>query len=294
MKKDKNINLKLKKRYKLGLIFLFCLLLFLFYSRYISTSGLIINEYKIKNSNLPIGFHGLKLVHFSDIHFGRTIQKKELKNIVNKINLITPDLVVFTGDLIDKNTNLTNKDKKLLIQELKKIKSFYGKYAVSGNHDFTFQEYNEILKSSDFINIDNDYDIIYNENLEKIFISGLQSELEGKPNLNKILDYIKLTKKEKENNSYLYKIMIMHTPDTYNKFKNINFDLILAGHSHCGQIRLPFIGSLYTPIGAKKYYEPYYKINNTDFFISCGLGVSEINFRLFNKPSLNFYRLTTK
>lgn len=72
------------------------------------------------------------------------------------------------------------------------------------------------------------------------------------------------------------------------------YDLVLTGHSHGGQVRIPFIGKLYTPEGAKKYYDEYYKINNTDLYISSGLGTSMYKFRLFNRPSFNFYRITNK
>ena len=72
------------------------------------------------------------------------------------------------------------------------------------------------------------------------------------------------------------------------------FNIVLAGHSHAGQVRLPFIGVLYTPKYARKYYEPYYKLDNTELYISNGLGTSEIPIRLFNRPSYNFYRLYKK
>ncbi len=57
-------------------------------------------------------------------------------------------------------------------------------------------------------------------------------------------------------------------------------------------VRLPFIGAIYTPKGAKKYYKEYYKVKNTDMYISNGLGTTIMNLRLFNKPSISLYRLT--
>ena len=66
---------------------------------------------------------------------------------------------------------------------------------------------------------------------------------------------------------------------------------VFAGHSHNGQINIPYIKKLLLPEGSKKYYNNYYKVNNTNLYISSGLGESNINFRLFNKPSINFYRI---
>ena len=70
-----------------------------------------------------------------------------------------------------------------------------------------------------------------------------------------------------------------------------NYDLILAGHSHDGQVKLPGIGAVILPNGAKKYHKNYYNLNGTDFYISSGIGTSRYNFRLFNRPSINLYRL---
>ena len=68
----------------------------------------------------------------------------------------------------------------------------------------------------------------------------------------------------------------------------------MAGHSHNGQVRLPFIGAIVKNQGAKKYYNEYYKIKNTDLYISGGIGTSTLPFRLFNRPNINFYRLRSK
>ena len=92
----------------------------------------------------------------------------------------------------------------------------------------------------------------------------------------------------------LYKILLIHEPDYINNIDYSNFNLILAGHSHNGQVKLPFVGGIILPNGAKKYYKEYYKLNNTDLYISSGIGTSQISFRLFNRPSINFYRLTNK
>ncbi len=83
----------------------------------------------------------------------------------------------------------------------------------------------------------------------------------------------------------------MHEPDYIDDLTDNKFDLILAGHSHAGQIRTPF-GGIFIPEGAKKYHNSYYRLENSDLYISNGLGVSNYNFRLFNTPSYNIYRLT--
>jgi predicted MPP superfamily phosphohydrolase len=250
----------------------------------------------VSNNNLPATFDGLKIVHFTDVHYGRTTNKKELNHLVNEINSLKPDLIFFTGDLIDKDIKITKTIKDDVTNTLKKLTATFGKYAVSGNHDLVLKDYKNILKNSGFVNLDNDYDIIYSSEYETIYIAGLESEIKGHPNIKKAAAYLENKDEDEDNPKDVpkYKILILHTPDTISKIKNHNFDLVLAGHSHNGQIRLPFIGSIVSPNGAKKYNEPYYKIKNNDLYISGGVGTSNMNFRFFNKPSFNFYRLVKK
>ena len=77
----------------------------------------------------------------------------------------------------------------------------------------------------------------------------------------------------------------------FDKIKDYNFNIMLSGHSHNGQVRLPLIGKIYTPHGSKKYYDEYYKINNKELFISNGIGTSTIDIRFMSTPSINLYRL---
>lgn len=259
------------------------IILTLLYARYVGTSRLIIKEYQIINNNLPKSFDGLKIAHFSDYHYGRTTKLETLKNLVNEINLTKPDIIIFTGDFIDKDVNISDKEIEKIKEELIKLEGTYGKYYVTGNHDIKFKKYNEMFDNANFTNIDDKYDIIYNKNNDSILLTGLYYKSS--------CSYLEELFKE---NLPMYKINIMHTPDTFNEIEKYNYNLILAGHSHNGQINIPFYGAIVTPNGAKKYYKPYYKINNTDMYISSGIGTSNFNFRLFNRPSFNLYRVKSK
>ena len=86
----------------------------------------------------------------------------------------------------------------------------------------------------------------------------------------------------------------MHEPDYIDDIDYSKFDLVLAGHSHNGQVRIPFIGATILPDGAKKYYKEYYKLEDTKLYISSGIGTTILPIRLFNKPSYNFYRIIKK
>lgn len=291
-KKEKKLTLKklLKNIFKTIIIITIILL----YSRYISTSGLIIKEHKIYNNNIPDSFHGIKIIHVSDIHYGRTILKDELNNLAININKLKPDIVIFTGDLIDKDTILKKEDKKNIINYLKKINTTIGKYAITGNHDYQFKEYESILLESDFINLDDSYDIVYHKSYDPIMIAGLKTYLSSKKSIDDRMININTYIADNKDNGPKFKILMMHEPDLINDVQIDNFNLVLAGHSHNGQVRLPIIGATILPAKAKEYYKEFYKIKNTDLYISSGVGTSTINFRFLNKPSINLYRLANK
>lgn len=264
-------------------IFIYILLiigLIIIYSRYIATTGIQIKEYSVINNKIPESFKGFKVVHFSDLKYGSTTNQKYLKKLVNKINELNPDIIIFTGDLITSNYKLTDNDKKSIIENLNKLDPKIDIYSIRGDNDIN-ETYNSIITQTKIIEINNLNKLIYYKGDTPIMLIGLDDSINGNQSLDMAFNY--------EENNY-YKILITHEPDTYEKIKDKNIDLFLAGHSLNGQVRLPFIGSVYTPTGAKKYYDSKYKIDNTEIYISNGLGTSKIPYRLNNRPSINLYR----
>lgn len=278
----------MKKIIKWVLIIFLVLLFTIIYARYIGTMGFNTKEYTINDKNIPDGFDGLKIVHFSDLHYNRAITLSKVKDIIKEINMINPDIVVFTGDLVDKDATITNKDYSNLTNTLEKINAKYGKYAIMGNHDY-YKDSEKIVNvytDSGFKYLDNDYDLIYSKDNEPIFIGGVNTSSYNMDDVDKTMEYFN------EHDDDIYKIILIHEPDITDKIvNNYRVNLILAGHSHNGQIRLPIIGAIYTPHGAKKYYDNYYNINGTKLYISSGIGVSTVNYRLWDRPSINFYRI---
>ena len=284
---EKKTTIK-RRFYNFLITILTTFIIILLYSHFISTKGLIIKEYKYKNNNLPKSFDGLKLIHFGDLHYKTTVHEKELINLVDNINLLKPDIVVFTGDLLDKKTMYTNDDLDILTKYLNDIKVTNNKYIIKGNHDYN-NKYEQVINKTDFVLLNNNYDEIY-YNKDKILISGSGSSIKKDQNIKDALSYYK-----DKDNEKLFNIYLTHEPDNTTDILNEKkVDLILSGHSHNGQIRFPFYGPITKVRGAKKYNEEHYKINNTDLFITSGIGTSTYPFRLFNKPSINFYSFFTK
>ncbi len=277
----------MKRFLKILLFFLILVIIIMFYSLFIVPNKLETHEYRVEAPTLDESYNGLKIVHFSDLHYLRNLNKSKLDKIIDEINLINPDIVVFTGDLIDVDFTPSDEDINYLTNKLKEINAKYGKYSILGNHDNDISLLKNIYQNSNFILLTNSYDIIYNEKNIPLFIGGLDSVSSGNANIDTTMSYFK------ENEDISYKIILVHEPDytdtIISSYDNIN--LVLAGHSHNGQIKIPIIGAIYTPENAKKYYDDYYQLNNTNLYISSGLGYSKLNFRLFNSPSINLYRL---
>lgn len=264
---------------------LILLLTILLYSRFIGTNGLVTHEIPLE-LNLPASYDGMKIIHFSDLHYKKVITEKRVKELVQEINKNKPDLVLFTGDLLDKDYSMTNQDINFLIKELKKIKSVYGNYAVIGDQDKKQEEnIKNIYIQSNFTILENQSTTIYNEANEKITLIGLGSYLN---NMDIEQTYTSISDQNAP------QIAIVHEPDAIIKIKskNPNTALILAGHSINGSINLPLIKQLLLPNGAKKYTKLNDKKQN--IFITNGIGVNQVNFRLFNTPSINLYRIKIK
>ena len=275
--------------FKCVVVFITCFLLFYCYTTYVSSAMMIVKEERIINEKLPSDFTGLKVIHFSDLHYGTTMFEDGLKKIVKEINSRSPDLVVFTGDLIDEAYDASTEEMEMISKYLMKIDASLGKYAVSGEEDN--DNFTTIMNQSNFIVLDNDYDLIYKNSNTPILLVGLDSKLSGEQNIEEGFAYFKT----EGYNSNIYTIVLAHEPDSVVSFQNMySSDLVLAGHSHNGNIRIPFIGAIEKVEGAKKYDQEHYSIGKTELYISSGLGTNGPGFRLFCRPSINFFRLSSE
>lgn len=269
---------------KLFSVLLVITIILLIWGKFGEVNILRANEYKISSTDIPESLDGTRIVQFSDIHYGLGFNEDRLERLINKINSYKPDVVLFSGDLIDDSYKASDKDISVIIKYLSKIDSTLGKYAVVGNHDFNNENYKNIMYDSDFTILKNNYDTIYYKDNTPILLYGVDNVTYGEPRMD-ILD-------SKDVDVIGFKMVLLHEPDYVDEFVNdYDIDLVFAGHSHNGQVKLPFVKPLFLPEGSKTYYDEYYKINDTSLYISSGAGSSIADFRLFTKASINVYRL---
>lgn len=241
------------------------------YAFFVGTKGIFVKEYKITTSKIESGMHGLKIMQFSDLHYGSSVNDKMVKELIIKINETKPDIVIFTGDLIDERHKLTEEEKEFLIKNLKKINAELGKYYVTGEEDF--EEATSILNLSSFINLNTSEQLVYLKSTIPIVLMGKDT----------LKNYFELNK-----DTTFFKILAIHNPSDIDSYNDYGVDVAMSGHTHNGGINIPKLKDL---IIDGDYTKNYQKVNNTKLFINPGIGTSKINVRLFNHPTIYLYRI---
>ena len=277
MKKKKEKTEKKSNTFFIFTVFILFLALLFVLAKYYYPTGLTVKEYAIINKKIDKEINGLKIIHLSDIHYKTTVSNNDLTKIAKEVNNYEPDIIIFTGDLFSKSINYNNDDIEILKEFLSSMDASIAKFAIAGEEDSN-NNFESLITESGFKSLNNSSDLIFVNSNTPIFISGIDT---NNPDFNKYI----------ENEENIYKILLLHKPDNIKKLDLSKVDLILAGHSHGGQIRLPFIGPIYNFNGSKIYYNEYYKEENTDIYISSGIGTSKYYYRFLNKPSINLYRL---
>ncbi len=261
------------------LFFILIIILFIIglYARYIEPNNFKINEISIKE-NVPDSFKNLKIVHFSDTLINEEYSINDFENLTNTINKQNPDIIFFTGDLIDSTYKLSDKEIESVTNSLKNLEVSLYKFSIYGDNDLKNDKlYKDIMEKSNFNLLNNKtFNLFYKDNTP-ITITGIT-------NLTDIQNSY-LTDIDTTNSVNL---TLTHYPDNFDDLLSAN--IVFAGHSLGGYINLPFMGQIKQRSNASLYFEKYYNINNRQLFTSNGMGTEKYHFRFLNKPSINIYK----
>lgn len=257
--------------------------------------GLLIGyAFKIEPTMLVVhtyDLHGnkgqaLKVVQLSDIQVSETYTVKQMQDLVNKVNQLSPDIIVFTGDLFENFSAFQHQQD--VTDNLSQLKATVGKYAIWGNRDYgggAYRIYEDVLTNSGFTLLNNSGVNVDVLNGKKLFIGGLDDGLLGNPDVDKLVATM--------DDNYDYEIVLMHEPDMADLLKDTSVNLMLAGHSHGGQIRVPFFKTKTTAL-AEKYNDGFYTINkDTDMqlYVNTGIGTSRIAARFMVPPEISVFNI---
>lgn len=257
-------------------------------SLFYNTHNISIRTETLHSNKLDKSLDGTKIVYFTDTHFGKLTNENDIENCVNLINKLDADIVVFGGDLIDNYSSnyITQDQKQALINNFKNIKSSQGKYYILGNHDLenssSAEEITNILSLADFIPLINTSSKIYNGTKNYFNIIGIDSLLKGNPDFNEAYSEIDTSK---------YTIAFTHCPDLFKDLPLDKTDYVISGHSHGGQIYIPFVNVLYRASGCKSFFHGKHKKNTTTLDISDGVGLTSYNIRFLTRSEIVLYKL---
>lgn len=245
---------------------------------------LVITTYTYESEKLGADLDGYRIVQISDLHnaeFG-----KENKKLLEIIRSCSPDIIVITGDLVD--SNHTNVERAVaFVKEAVKIAPVY---YVTGNHEYWLdpseneQMMQGILAAGAY---DLDDEAVRIEKGDSSFmLAGLDDQHLSDETLKSLLQ-------EQKNE---LSIVLAHEPQYLQNYANTGADLVLTGHAHGGQIRLPFVGGIVAPDQGflPEYTSGQYNSADTEMIVSRGLGNSIIPVRLFNYPEVVCVELRCK
>lgn len=254
---------------------------------YVDANCIQISSFKASSSKIPSSFDGYKILQLSDLHskeFGKNNAK-----LLKKIDQISPDVILITGDMVTANET----DFSVFFNLIDSIADKCDIYYVTGNHEqamsgdkknqifeylakknvkFLDNESVELTKDGDTLNLYGlCYDsLYYTEKKGKIYTEEMMEEALGKSSEEK------------------FNILITHNPSKFEVYEAWGADLVLSGHVHGGMVRVPFVGAIFSPDEGlmPKYSAGEYQINNSKLVVSRGLGRGSRGFRLFNRPNL--------
>ena len=256
------------------------------YANRIEPSLLDIQELQIKHPLIPKSFDGIKLVQFSDTHLGFQYNLHQFTKLVKKINSLQPDIILFTGDLMDEPNQYTEINRLMPI--LKSLHAPLGKYCIFGNHDhggYGSDIYRNIMVNSDFSVLLNESAPVKMSDGSIIYLLGIDDAMLGNPNL-------PLALKNVPNNTF--NILLSHAPDLAETAAQYPVYWQLSGHSHGGQIKIPLLGALVTPPFGQLYPEGLYSVgddSHLSLYVNRGIGTTRLPFRFLSKPELTIFTL---
>lgn len=245
---------------------------------------LTVTEYTVSSEKLPVSFSGFKIAQVSDFHNPKST--KLVDSLVEQIENCKPDIIAVTGDLIDSRDTQID----IALDFIERICEIAPVYFVTGNHEGRISEYPRLRNGLEALGVN----VLENEcvTVERdgkyINLLGLndpifntEKNIGGKRLLSRWI-------RQAEVDRSRYTVVLSHRPEYNLAYSSQKMELALTGHAHGGQIRLPFIGGIYSPGQGlfPKYEGGMYELDKTVMIVSRGIGNSIFPVRLNNPPEL--------
>ncbi|MBP3950911.1 metallophosphoesterase [Bacillus sp. YZJH907-2] len=257
---------------------------------YSQNNILVTSEHSIQSKKVPAAFDGYTIVQLSDLH-SKSFGDRQSR-LVEKVEKAKPDLIVFTGDVID-SRRYNEEPSLILMEELVKIAPVY---YVTGNHEWHSGKFAQLETALTDIGVHvmrNTVELLTNGN-ESIQLIGIDdpANAEGQSERDAVEKRIQEAISNQKNDDH-FQILLSHRPELFTLYSEYGIDLVFSGHAHGGQFRFPFIGGLIAPHQGllPEYTAGVYEAEQTKMIVNRGLGNSLFPFRLFNLPEIVVVKL---
>ncbi|MBM7578750.1 metallophosphoesterase [Jeotgalibacillus terrae] len=243
-------------------------------------NALTTSSYTITSEKLPESFENYKIIQLSDLHnksFGENQEK-----LVDQVKQAKPDIIVITGDIID--SRRYNEEPALTLAE--EMVQLAPVYYVSGNHEERSGKYDglreKLIATGVKVLTNETVTITYEE--DSFLLTGVEDPVISDATAAE--ENLQQTFSERDTEQFT--ILLAHRPELFSLYREYESDLILSGHAHGGQFRIPFLGGVVAPDQGlfPEYTSGIYEMDGSTLLVSHGLGNSIIPFRIFNRPEV--------
>jgi hypothetical protein len=243
---------------------------------------------------LPADFDGWRIAQLSDIHMDEFTEPFFLRHAINLINQMNPDMVVLTGDYVSFGLSSIKYAVGAAWQCANILREIRCRplYAVLGNHDLQVgeEEVTAALRANEITMLTNAYLPVERAG-SRIWLAGTDDPVNGQPDLNLA---VPVSIRSVPNEPI---IMLCHAPDYADDLlahpAGNAVGLMLSGHTHGGQVRLPLIGPLWLPPLGRKYIDGWFQFGDLQLYVNRGLGTMSLPFRLNCPPEITLITLRT-
>lgn len=241
---------------------------------------------RLKLGRLARAFHGIRIVQISDIHMGGWMNASRFQQVMHLVMEQKPDILLLTGDFLigRKFDSSSEQDLQDLVNILSSFTKSVPSFAVLGNHDYWTnpEAVREMLKASGVIELTNSIFTLTRGN-ENLHLCGVDDVWEGNARLDVVLGQLP---------DHSAAILLAHEPDFADTSAATNrFDLQISGHSHGGQVVLPFVGPPILPHLGWKYPSGLYRVGNMFQYTNRGVGTGRVPIRINCPPEITLFTL---
>jgi uncharacterized protein len=259
------------------------------YAGEISRHEMSIERITIQLPKLPEAFRGLKIAQVSDFHYAEYTEPFFIRRVVREVNALKPDVVALTGDFITNGFWSASETVNFAYKCAEMLAAIEcpERYAVLGNHDCGVARYMHAVTdalATHSISLLVNQAVPLERGGARLWVAGTGDAMCKKCKLDEAIP----DAARKDNEAV---ILLAHEPDILPKVAHYDVSLMLSGHTHGGQVRIPFLPPMFLPPYGRHYIEGLYQVGSTQLYVNRGIGTVNLPFRLNCPPEITLITL---